>query len=65
MDKNHEAEGAVSDEKTVERSGLISFREVKGGEVFVGEACEEGQSNPQSFSSREGTISVGYFSQIF
>lgn len=62
MNKNHKAEGAVSDEKTVERSGLISFREVKGGEVFVGEGCEKGQSNPQSFSSREGAAN---FSGIF
>lgn len=30
MNNNHEAEGAVSDYETVERSGLISFREVKG-----------------------------------
>lgn len=62
MNKNHESEGSVSGEKTVERSGLISFREVKGDEVFVGEGCEKGQSNSQSFSSREGATN---FSGIF
>ena len=67
MNENNEAEGAVSNEKTVERSGLISFEEVKGGEVFLGEGCEKAQSNPLSFSSREGATSFGgiFYSNIW
>lgn len=60
MNKNNEAVEAISNVKIIERSGLISFEEVKGDKVFLGEGCEKVQS--KSFSSREGAI---IFSGIF
>lgn len=63
MNKNHEAEGAVSDEKTIERSGLISFREVKS---LLEKAVRKGRAVPDPSAAGKGQLtSVEYFSQIF
>lgn len=62
MKNNNEAMGAISSKKTVERGGLTSFEEVKGGKVFLVEGCEKAQSNSLSFSSKEEATT---FSRIF
>lgn len=65
MNKNHEAEGAVSGEKTIERSGLISLGRRRGVKSLLEKAVRKGKATPNpSAAGKRQPISVGYFSQI-
>lgn len=58
--------GRVSDYKTVERSGLISFREARGVKSLLEKAVRKGRAirNP-SVAGKGQPTPVEYFTQIF